>query len=106
MNINWKIVAPFGVLLLLGLLFLFSGKQDAQVALAPVPHEEQMPVASQVSNQGAPASGNVDELTASLDTEADVDQAEFAESDQDLALVSSDSQSINGLGTSYDETTF
>jgi len=106
MNINWKIVAPLGVFVLVALFLVMSREQSTDLAVTPQDTSEKVAMTEKAPPASAPASGNVDELTASLNAEADTDNAEFADANQDLELVASDSQSINGLGNAYDETTF
>ncbi len=54
----------------------------------------------------APVSGEVDDLIASLSSEADLDVTQFADASADIQLMNSDTQSLNDLTTAYDESTF
>lgn len=110
MQINWKLVAPIAVVaivLLIAIMGMGGTKQPADMIGTPETELVQiadpgLPVATSV----APPSGNVDDLAASLVGEADQDLTFSADADEDVALVKSDSASINGYATAYDETTF
>lgn len=111
MQINWKIAVPLAVVVI-ALVAALSGmsgrKEPADMALVS-PDVVSVPAASPeapASESAPPVSGNVDDLTLSLFGEADQDLAFSAEADEDMALVTSDSASINGYATAYDETTF
>lgn len=110
MQINWKIAVPFAIVLaaLFAALMGMGGKK-APTDVVSTPETELV----QVAEPGLPAtkstgevSGNVDDLTLSLVGEADQDLTFAGDADEDMALVTSDSASINGYATAYDETTF
>jgi hypothetical protein len=111
MQINWKIAAPIAVVViaLVAALTGMSGRKEPADMAVGSPDIVLMPTASPeapAAESAPPVSGNVDDLALSLFGEADQDLAFSAESDEDMALVTSDSASINGYATAYDETTF
>lgn len=111
MHMNWKIALPIAVVViaLVAALTGMSGRKapaemavvSPDVILVPTPSPE-----APAPESATPVSGNVDDLALSLTSEADQDLAFSADADEDMAYVTSDSASINGYATAYDETTF
>jgi hypothetical protein len=74
----------------------------AMIAMDTAPESSMM----MRSADPTPVSGEVDDLISSLSDEADLDVTQFADASEDIALINSDTQSLNELATAYDETTF
>lgn len=122
MQINWKILTPLVAVIIAGGWWTMTGngqKNTTSVpsaAVSPVPTElvkdgSTNSVPEPVTNPStvpAPVavSGNVDELAQSLTTSADADLVSLSNPADDQALVVSDSATLTGLTTAYDETTF
>jgi hypothetical protein len=119
MQNNWKTFAPVAVVVLLvGVAVVgMSGKGKSEESAPIAVRETTLPVANDVAPSNtmmmaaktAPessASGNIDDIIDEIDREADGDSAVLADSDQDAALVNSDSQVISDYAQAYDETSF
>ncbi len=111
MQINWKIVAPIIVLVIVVAAAMSMGsKKPASLAVNNQPSSTTVaPEGAMVAMKTAPVkpvSGNVDDLVASLTLEANGDKTLLSDSSTDIALVTADSQSINDFNTTYNETTF
>jgi hypothetical protein len=134
-QMNWKIGAPIAVLVLavVAVASVGGSKPSEKLAVNDVvkPESALMDVGAPVENtpevasveagdmtqttmsrsaksvdSAPPASGEVDDLIASLVLEAGADVTLLDDATGDLALITSDSQSINDFNTAYDETTF
>lgn len=122
MQNNWKMFAPVAVVVLLvGVAVVgMSGKgkneeiaplavRDATLPIAndiAPPSTSNTMMAAKTAPVSSSASGNIDDIIAEIDREADGDSAVLADSDQDAALVNSDSQVISDYAQAYDETSF
>ncbi len=116
MHMNWKLAAPVAVVVIaLVAVTGISGKpaptdmaQNRSAATMAVTADSGSPAARTMmaSKNAAQPSGNVDDLTASLIGEADQDLTFVTDTDEDMSYLTSDSASINGYATAYDETTF
>ena len=108
---NWKISIPIAVVVvaILGVMFM-GGKGTPAPAVvkdtsAPVTQGEVVQGGVTVTPV-TQVSGNVDDLTLQLSSAADADLSTLSDPAGDKTTVTSDSQSINGLASAYDETTF
>jgi hypothetical protein len=112
MQMNWKYAAPIAVVVIaLAAVVLMNSAASPTDVASNTPKVEQTPAAPQgettMAAKGvAEPSGNVDDLVASLVGEANQDLTFSTAADEDMALVTKDSASINGYLTAYDETTF
>jgi len=119
MQNNWKMFAPvFVVVLLVGVAVVgMSGKKNSEENAPIAIRETTLPVADDaaprdtmmMAAKSAPdssASGDIDDIIAEINTEADSDATILDDADTDAALVNSDSQVISDYAEAYDETTF
>jgi hypothetical protein len=112
MTMNWKIIAPVGVVAVIALVLVgvnqFGTKSpqahladDGQVQEASIAVSQDLPVAS-----SQPATGDIDETVSAILAVASVEETYFADAIKDGELVAADSQSINNFGQSYYENEF
>lgn len=122
MQMNWKIAAPIAVVAIAVVAVLGMGEKNAPLATDQESvSTTAMPESAMMKNEAVPtgrammamntmpvepATGNVDDLVASLNADADADVTALSDGSADIALVTSDSQSVTDLTTAYDETTF
>lgn len=107
---NWKYVAPVAVVVIALAAVVWMRGASAPIDVANNTPKAEQPAApgetTMAAKGAAEPSGSVDDLAASLVGEADQDLTFSAAADEDMALVTKDSASINGYLTAYDETTF
>jgi len=119
MENSWKTALPVAVVVLLVGVAVggMSGGEKSEEGAPLAVLEATFPVASDAEPSNtmmmaakmAPvssASGNIDDIIAEIDREADSDSALFADADLDVALVNSDAQVISDYAQAYDETSF
>ena len=112
MNINWKVFAPLGIIIIVAALLLigysqFVGMEAQQDTAKKIPPQEQ-PITEkkQPIVAAPPATGNVDDAVDAILTEIVDDQALFADTEKDAELITADSQTISDFGQSYNENEF
>lgn len=110
MENNWKIIVPVAIVGLVLVAIVMGIKSTTPVtSISQVPRELQdVPVATETP---APAvsptvSGNVDDMMGVLTGEASGDAAVASGVAATAASVKNDTQEVNSLTTTYDETTF
>jgi negative regulator of sigma E activity len=112
MTMNWKIIAPVGVVAVIALVIVgvsqFGTKSpqtpiadSGQVQEAPIAVSQDLPVAS-----SQPATGDIDETVNAILAAANAEETYFADAIKDNELIAADSQSINNFGQSYYENEF
>jgi len=112
MTMNWKIIAPVGVVAVIALVLVgvsqFGTKSpqapiadNGQVQETPIAISQDLPVA-----KTQPATGDIDETVNAILAAASAEEAYFADAIKDGELVAADSQSINNFGQSYYENEF
>lgn len=112
MTMNWKIIAPVGLVAVIA-LFLVGVSQfgimslqapiadNGQVQETPIAISQNLPVASSQS-----ATGDIDETVNVILAVASNDESYFADAVKDSELVTADNQSINNFIQSYYENEF
>lgn len=110
MNINWKIVAPLGVVAVVALVVVSSNRVGSglpkidpvatteEVQDTPIEVSQELPVASP-----QPATSDTDEAISTILAAALAEDSYFADAMKDGELIVADSQSINSFGQSYYE---
>lgn len=107
MTINWKLWAPLGIATLVAIVVLGSSQFGTQAPYTPIAEETSTPtVSGKQPITVMPASGNVDDAVNAILLAVSDEQALFADTEKDLALVTADSQAINDFGQSYNENEF
>jgi len=112
MTMNWKIIAPVGVLAVIVLVFVgvnqFGTKlpqisivDNEQIQEQPIAVLQNLPVATL-----KPATGDIDEIVDTILAAAFEEEDFLADAIKDGELVVVDSQSINNFGQSYYENEF
>lgn len=112
MTMNWKIIAPVGIVAVIALVLVsvsqFGTKSpqapiadNGQVQESPIAISQDLPVA-----KTQPATGDIDETVDAILAAASADESYFADAIKDSELVAADSQSINNFGQSYYENEF
>lgn len=114
MQINWKFAAPIAVVVIALVATIGMSGKTVPTDMAVSTSEMESARAADTSGQAmmmmaakntVEPSGNVDDLSAALVAEADQDLTFSADAEEDMTYVTSDSASINGYTTAYDETT-
>lgn len=115
MQINWKIVAPIAVFVIVVVAGMSMGQKDEKSlavnnqptsVVTPTSVEPTGAMMAMKATPSAGASGNVDDLVSALSFEADGDKTLLDDSSADIALVTADNQTITDFNTTYNETTF
>jgi len=112
MTMNWKIIAPVGVVAVIALVLVgvsqFGTKtpqapiaDNGQVQETPIAISQDLPVA-----KSQPATGDIDETVSAILAAASAEETYFADATKDSELITADSQSINNFGQSYYENEF
>ncbi len=112
MTMNWKIIAPVGVVAVIVLVLVgvsqFETKSpqapiadNGQVQEAPIAISQDLPTASQ-----QPATGDIDETVNAILAAASAEKTYFADAIKDGELIVADNQSINNFNQSYYENEF
>jgi len=114
MQINWKFAAPVAVVVIALVATIGMSGKTVPTDMAVSTSEMESARAADTSGRAmmmmaakntVEPSGNVDDLSAVLVEEADQDLTFSADAEEDMTYVTSDSASINGYTTAYDETT-
>ena len=111
MNTKQKIVAVFGILVVVVGFVLLLGQRTAQApstgesasALAPTPISTQSAVKSDTNGSTSNEPVTVDGIVAGISKEADSDTAAFNEEIGDSSAVDGETQALNDVTQSYDE---
>ncbi len=112
MTINWKIWAPFSVIIVVALILFSSYQFETTVPQTPVAKEitPQAPITTPAQETPVvvtqPATGDINDAVDIILADASGDQALFADTEKDVALVDIDSQIINDFGQFYNENEF
>lgn len=123
MTMNWKIIAPVGVVAVIALVLVGTSQfgtkspqapivDNGQVQETPIANNDQVQETSVAISQDLPvakpqpATGNIDETVNAILAVASVEETYFADAIKDGELVKADSQSINNFGQSYYENEF
>lgn len=94
MTLNWKIIAPVGILALLAIMIGSGFKMPLNNQSQESTYQSQMTI-PQV------ATGNVDDAINSLIAESSNDLSVFQNESDDISLINIDSQAISDFGQSY-----
>ena len=98
-NMKWVVIAIVVVVLLIAIGWMFMQNQTP----TPVPQQEGAPTAE---TQVPTTTGNVDDIISTL-LSAEVAEALVANGgDNDISLVTSDADVINGMNTLYNDNEF
>lgn len=113
MTINWKIVAPIGIVAIIAVIFLSSQFGER---MAPSTEKQPAPVMTKESpvmtKEGVdvvvlpPATGNVDAAVDGILAGITNDDTILNEDADDASLIDIDSQAISDFDQAYDETEF
>lgn len=111
-TMNWKIIAPVGVVAVIALVLVGTSQfgtkspqapiaDNGQVQETPVAISQDLPVA-----KPQPATGDIDETVNAILAAASAEETYFADAIKDGELITANSQSINNFGQSYYENEF
>jgi biopolymer transport protein ExbD len=112
MAINWKVIVPIGIFVLLVAVMITVRLGDEPQKLAqPTPATTQDPATTKSPvapvTQMPAATNNVDDVVEALFTDSSEEISQITQTmDDDVVLVGIDSQTISDLGQSYDENDF
>jgi hypothetical protein len=109
MNINWKIWAPVGVVVVVALVMIGSSQLGTKSPQAPIADNGQAQDAVSQDLPTAtskPATGNIDDAVNDILAGISDDEALLADAIKDGELITADNQSINNFGQSYNENEF
>lgn len=98
-SMKWVVIAVVVVVLLIAAGWMFMRKE----APAPEPQQEGMPTAE---TQVPAATGNVDDIISSLENAEGAEALVANTGDNDIQLVTSDADAVNGMNTLYNDNEF